>query len=951
MGGISSSTGIFSGIDTKSLIDQLLAVEARPKQVIQTRGIQLQQQRAVFLDLNTRMNALKAAAAAFRTGETFKSMSATSSDADTLVATASKTATEGSYAFLVDRLVSSQQALTRGFANKDLNAIGMSYFSVESDRANLEHDVALSDLNDGEGVARGKLTIRDSTGVTATIDLSKAASVDDVLSAINDNGTAAVTASVRDGRLVIKDNAGGQVLVQNAVGSTTATSLGIAGTATGELVGAEVYRMSGATTLASLNDGNGVAIKRVIGENVSQFSILVDRENGPETVVVNLGDVYETVGGTLTKTEGAVSTIEGVLTRINDALADAGLDDVNASVATDGKRLQIVDSDSGAPGTITVTDTDGGTTARDLGLVGSAATTLSGARVMSGMGTTLARSLNGGQGVAGDGAVNFTLRNGATFAASVNKDASLTEIARAIETASVSAGSARVKVEVNSKGTGLEVTDLTGGSTSNLIITGTGGSDTAASLGISTGASGVASATVSGSNLQRQYLSKATDLSTIVNGKALGTGEIKITDSYGNSANVTFTDDDKTLGDVINKINSRGLKILARVNAHGDGLELIEDTGGQPAGATKIKIQDVTGTVAKGLNLVGEASGTGASNKIDGTFERTVAVASTDTLSQIASKVNLANVGVSATIIRDGSGSTPFRLSLASQGSGSAGRFLIDTGSFDLGTSVIDRGHDARVFFGGTDPATAVLLSSSSNTLDDVVSGVRIDLKGVSEDPVTVTVNQDTGAIESAVDSFVAAYNDLVSRIDALSKYDPTSERAGVLLGDSTALNMRSELFRTIQGTATGNSGSFTRLTQVGINVAKGGVLEVDKTRLHEALAEDAASVEALFAGRTLKAKDSDPNNDTTEKEQFTLLGVVGQVEELAKRYTDTVDGIITVRGRSLDAQVSNINKRVVDMDKRLEIKRSALQTQFLAMEQAIAKMQTQGSYLSQSLG
>ena len=59
---------------------------------------------------------------------------------------------------------------------------------------------------------------------------------------------------------------------------------------------------------------------------------------------------------------------------------------------------------------------------------------------------------------------------------------------------------------------------------------------------------------------------------------------------------------------------------------------------------------------------------------------------------------------------------------------------VIDTNGFDLGLETLETGTDARVFLGSTDPAKAILLQSSTNTMDQVISGVTIDLnRGVSD--------------------------------------------------------------------------------------------------------------------------------------------------------------------------------------------------------------------------
>src|SRR4051812_23915729 len=154
MGGISSGTGLFSGIDTGSLIEQLLAIEARPKQLAQQRVLQLRQQQAAYLDLNSKVQALKSASAAFRTGNVFQSNKATSSNDNVLSATASIGAPPGSYPFVVDRLVSTQQLISRGFADASSTGVNAGTFTFEPAASRLDRETSLADLNAGDGVSR-----------------------------------------------------------------------------------------------------------------------------------------------------------------------------------------------------------------------------------------------------------------------------------------------------------------------------------------------------------------------------------------------------------------------------------------------------------------------------------------------------------------------------------------------------------------------------------------------------------------------------------------------------------------------------------------------------------------------------------------------------------------------------------------------------------------------------
>ena len=58
-------------------------------------------------------------------------------------------------------------------------------------------------------------------------------------------------------------------------------------------------------------------------------------------------------------------------------------------------------------------------------------------------------------------------------------------------------------------------------------------------------------------------------------------------------------------------------------------------------------------TTASNLGI----AGTFTNNQLNGSFQKSISIASTDTLSDVATKINNLNAGVSASIINDGSGS------------------------------------------------------------------------------------------------------------------------------------------------------------------------------------------------------------------------------------------------------------------------------------------------------
>ncbi len=945
MGGITTGIGLFSGIDTASLIDQLIASQSRPQILAQQRVIQLKSQQAAFLDINSRLNAFKTAAASFRVNNIFDTKSITSSNESILTTTASSSAVPGSYNFIVDRLVSTQQILTRGFPDLDNSVIGLSSLTFESEAARLDTDTALADLNDGNGITRGMITVNGTE-----VDLSAVGTVQEVLDAIS--AVPDVTARVENDHIVIEGTSAFSVSENAGEGVLASLGLNPTGPSSTTHIGTSIYSINGNTTLQSLNDGRGVSTRNTSGQSVFDFTITVDGD----LVGIRIGEIE----GPLTDdegdpildddgnqvigvTSGAVSSLNGVIDRINDALSAEGYSEITASINTTTGGIDINDSLGGR--TVDIEELTVGlttyTAASDLGIVGSlSGGSLSGERIFAGLNTKLVSSLNGGTGLgATDGDLTFKTQNGGSFFSDVSGLADINDIINKIN----ADGNGDVTASINSNGTGIKIVDNTASDgSSSFTISGTGGADTAAALGID----GVFdSGTTTGSNLQLAYLGRASLLSELNNGQGIGTGKFEIVDASGNITEINITSNDKTLGDIIDSIDGSLAGISARINDNGDGI-IIEQSAGD-TGTLPIKITDTTGTVASKLGIEGTASNGTTNNYLDGSFEKVIDFDPDATLKDIRDAINAANVGVSASVINTGSGTSPFRLNLTSERTGRDGRFLVDSGSFDLGTDVLNAGDDARVFFGSDDPASAVLMTSSTNQLDGVIQGVTIDLLSSSSEVVEISVTTNANEIETKISTFVDAFNNVIDGIDFRTRYDEETETRGILLGDGTLLNLRNSLYSTLNRKNDGFSGAVDTLTEVGITIGSGGKLEFDATKFRDAYADDPQAVEDLFARQTIESNDDgDPN--TIDEQSFSEPSVLGQLEEFADSYVTNIGGVLQTRSDALDSQIKLQEDRIESIQLSLDNKRTILQRQFLAMEKAIGNFQTQGASLGQ---
>jgi flagellar hook-associated protein 2 len=111
-----------------------------------------------------------------------------------------------------------------------------------------------------------------------------------------------------------------------------------------------------------------------------------------------------------------------------------------------------------------------------------------------------------------------------------------------------------------------------------------------------------------------------------------------------------------------------------------------------------------------------------------------------------------------------------------------------------------------------------------------------------------VTIWRDPAAAQTAVQAFVKAHNDLNTLLRDLTRSDAEG-KSGVLVGDSAARTIQSQVRATLSSALAGGNGSTLRvLSQVGVSFQKDGSLALDTSKLTQALTSDPAGVARLFA-------------------------------------------------------------------------------------------------------
>jgi len=139
-------------------------------------------------------------------------------------------------------------------------------------------------------------------------------------------------------------------------------------------------------------------------------------------------------------------------------------------------------------------------------------------------------------------------------------------------------------------------------------------------------------------------------------------------------------------------------------------------------------------------------------------------------------------------------------------------------------------------------------LTRSSNTIDDVIQGVTLHL--LDTGTVQVSLTRDTEDIKSKLNTWIGAYNDVMSYVDENTKYDVDTQEAGVLMADRTVTdimtNVRQALVKQTRGFII-DVDSFLMPGQIGIELDGDGLLSLDSKVFDEAISKNYLGVLALI--------------------------------------------------------------------------------------------------------
>lgn len=311
--------------------------------------------------------------------------------------------------------------------------------------------------------------------------------------------------------------------------------------------------------------------------------------------------------------------------------------------------------------------------------------------------------------------------------------------------------------------------------------------------------------------------------------------------------------------------------------------------------------------------------------------------------------------GDNVQIILDSSNSSTQNADIASK-LGITGGFHTSYSEFaKSGLTTIQKAQDAKFSWNGIE------ISRAKNTVDDVVSGISVELtkehKGT--DTSVVRITRDDDDIFKGIDEFVKAYNELLSKVEEETRYDEKTKVKGNLNGESAITGIRSQLKNILNFSAGSKN---TSISTYGFSFDDDGKLKIDEKKLKEAYKNDPDMALAFFKGGEftvggVEIPKRDSNGNIIQGEYERIGGTKTQIDGLFSQFAKAIDGLITGSKSTLKSYEQSLKDEYrrneddkKEQQERLDSRMEGIRERMNAYDALILKYQDQANKLQQMM-
>lgn len=181
---------------------------------------------------------------------------------------------------------------------------------------------------------------------------------------------------------------------------------------------------------------------------------------------------------------------------------------------------------------------------------------------------------------------------------------------------------------------------------------------------------------------------------------------------------------------------------------------------------------------------------------------------------------------------------------------------------------------DSEIKVDGYPPAANEWITRSSNTVNDVIEGVTLDLHDTGT--VQVSLTRDVATIKTKLQSLVTAYNDVTTFLAEKAGYNADTKKAGVLMGDSTVTNIADQYRQAFIEQTHGfnvDTDTFLMPTQIGLELDEDGMLSLDSETFNDAIADDYLGVLSVIGANKTGSSDSNTIGFYGASDKYTTAG------------------------------------------------------------------------------
>ena len=292
----------------------------------------------------------------------------------------------------------------------------------------------------------------------------------------------------------------------------------------------------------------------------------------------------------------------------------------------------------------------------------------------------------------------------------------------------------------------------------------------------------------------------------------------------------------------------------------------------------------------------------------------------TDSLSEVISRINnsTAKVYASYDAMAD-------KIMLQAKETGSPGITLEDTsGNLLAALEVLNAEQElgTNASFSITEVNGGETIYSTSNQIIDVLPGVTINLLAPGE--TALEIKADSENTLAKIKDFVTQYNEVINLINTNLGQD------GKLRSDISLQSLARYLWRQAVNPVPGLAENLNSLSRVGIVVDRQGNLTLNESKLKSVIENNPQDLSSLF----------------NQSEN----GVAVRLAQEIDRQINEGNGLISVHQKAYEKDVKILNASIKDMERRLEIRRQRLESQFTVMERLLAQFKNTSAWLDSQI-